>query len=73
MDITQKAKDELEYRIQRVENFIAEKGFGSSYLNRAKKIQRNVNLALFVGGLVTLAGLTIWALSKPGKKEEEED
>lgn len=63
MDLTKKAKEEIEDRIDRIENFIAERGLGSSYLSRAKKVQRNVNLALVVGGIFTVAGLAIWAMS----------
>jgi len=62
MNITEKAKTELDKRVQRIEGFIAEKGVGSSYLSRAKRVQRNVNLALVLGGILTLAGLTAWAL-----------
>jgi len=69
MDIKQKAKDELETRVQKIEDYIAEKGLGSTYLSRAKKIQRNLNLAIAVGSLITVAGITLWALSK----NEEED
>mgnify|MGYP000312535349 CR=1 FL=1 len=64
MDITKKAKEELEHRVKRVEEFIAEKGIGSSYLNRARKIQRNVNLAIFIGSVITLAGIAVWALNR---------
>jgi hypothetical protein len=63
MNITEKAKTELDKRVQRIEDFIAEKGVGSSYLSRAKRVQRNVNLALVLGGILTLAGLTAWALT----------
>lgn len=70
MDIQNKAKAELENRIQKIEHLIAEKGVGSSYLHRAKKTQRNINLAIFVGGIITIAGLTAWAMSS---SESEED
>jgi Na+-translocating ferredoxin:NAD+ oxidoreductase RnfA subunit len=64
MDITKKAKEELESRIQKVENFIAHKGLGSSYLERAKKIQRNINLGIVMASVITLAGITVWAINK---------
>ena len=69
MDIKKKAKAELESRIQRIEHLIAEKGVGSSYLSRARRVQRNINLAIVVGSIVTIAGLTAWALSN-NKGEE---
>lgn len=69
MDITKKAKDEIEQRLQSIENFIADRGVGSSYLTRAKKVQRNVNLALVLGGAITAIGLAAWLLS--GSDEDE--
>jgi len=70
MDLTKKAKEEIDSRLDAVENFIASKGLGSSYLTRAKKVQRNVNLAIAAGCLITIAGITIWALN--GSSEDEE-
>ena len=70
MDIKEKAKAELETRIRKVEDLIAEKGVGSSYLSRAKRVQRNINLGIFVGGIVAIASLTAWALSKNNREEE---
>ena len=64
MDITEKAKEELEKRIQKVEDFISEKGVGSSYLERARKIHRNLNIAIVMASVVTLTGITVWALNK---------
>jgi len=68
MDITKKAKDELEKRIKRIEDFIAEKGVGSSYLARAKRVQRNINLAIVIGSLITFAGITVWLLNREDKE-----
>ena len=62
MDINEKVKTELEGRIKKIENFIADRGLGSKQLQKARKAQRNVNLAVFAGSLVTIAGITIWAL-----------
>jgi len=70
MDIKQKTKEELEKRIEKIENFIAEKGVGSSYLSRAKRIQRNINLALALGTVTTIAGLIAWALYHSENDEE---
>lgn len=63
MDITERAKDELDKRINKIENFIANRGLGSDKLNKAKRMQRNVNLAVVLGGIITIAGITVWALS----------
>jgi ABC-type transport system involved in cytochrome bd biosynthesis fused ATPase/permease subunit len=71
MDIKEKAKATLENRIQKVERLIAEKGVGYSYLSRAQKVQRNINLAIFAGGIVAIAGLTIWALRNNKSNGEE--
>ena len=62
MDINEKVKTELEGRIKKIENFIADRGLGSKQLQKARKAQRNVNLAVLVGSLVTIAGITAWAL-----------
>ncbi|NMM48553.1 hypothetical protein [Marinigracilibium pacificum] len=62
MDIKEKAKGQLEKRVLDIENFIAKKGVGSSYLNKAHRIQRNVNLAIAAGAILTIAGVTIWSL-----------
>lgn len=69
MDIKEKAKTELENRVQKVERFIEERGVGSSYLARAKRTQRNINLAIVIGGIITVTGLTFWALSNSSKEE----
>ncbi len=71
MDLTEKTKDELEKRIKKLEDYIEEKGLGSSYLSRAKKMQRNLNLALFFGAVTTVVGLATWALISSGEPEEE--
>ena len=64
MDITKKAKEELESRMQKVEKFIAEKGVGSSYLEQAKRVQRNINLGILVASVITLAGITVWVINR---------
>lgn len=76
MDIKERAKETkekiergLESRLERVEDFIAERGVGSSRLSQARKAQRNVNLAIAVGCMITVAGITVWALS--GSKDED--
>lgn len=64
MDITKKAKEELENRLDKIEAFISSKGVGSTYLKKAQKTQRDVNLALVLIGIVTIAGLTFWIKSE---------
>jgi len=64
MEFTEKIKDELEGRIKKLEDFIAKRGIGSKQLKKARKVQRNVNLAIFVGSLITITGITVWALSR---------
>lgn len=60
MDITKKAKEEIEDRLDKIEEFIASKGIGSTYLKKAKKTQRDVNLSILLFGIVTVAGLALW-------------
>lgn len=55
-------KNELEKRIKKIEDLIADKGLGSSKLTKARKTQRNVNFAVFLGGLFTVAGFLAWLL-----------
>ena len=62
MDITKQAKEQLEKRLKKVEDFIANKGVGSAQLAKAKRVQRNINLAIAVGSFITLAGITVWIL-----------
>jgi hypothetical protein len=75
MDIKERAKETkerfesgLESRLRKVEDLIAERGVGSSQLSRARTIQRNVNLAIAVGSIITVAGIAAWALS--GSEDE---
>lgn len=70
MDIKERAKETkekiesgFESRLRQVEDLIAERGVGSSQLSRARTIQRNVNLAIAVGSIITVAGIAAWALS----------
>ena len=69
MEFSEKIKDELEGRIKKLENFVADKGIGSKQLEKAKHAQRNVNLAVFVGSLITIAGITVWALRSNSKED----
>lgn len=66
MEFNNKIKEQLEGRITKLEDFIAKKGIGSKQLSKAKKVQRDGNIAIFVGGLATIAGFAIWAISQNG-------
>ncbi len=70
MDIKKRTKEELEAKIKDLEDFIAKKGIGSGYLQRAEKVQRNVNIGLFLGITAAVVGLSLWLLS--GKSEDED-
>lgn len=62
-------REEFEARIKSLEDYIEDKGLGSKQLSKAKKAQRGINAAVFLGGLITVAGITIWALSKDEDEE----
>lgn len=64
MEFNEKVKKELDNRIKKLEDLIADKGIGSSQLTKARNVQRNVNLAVFVGSLITIAGITVWAINE---------
>ncbi len=63
MEINKNVKEELEKRIKALEDFIADKGIGSSKLTKARKTQRNVNMAVLLGSLATIAGFLVWILN----------
>ncbi|KJF44239.1 hypothetical protein [Draconibacterium sediminis] len=69
MEFTEKIKTELEGKIKELEDLIAEKGVGAKQLKKAQRTQRNVNLAIIVGSLITVAGITVWAVSSNSRKE----
>jgi len=64
MKFTERTIEEIMERINKVEDFIAEKGLGSDYLDKARRAQRNVNLALVAVGTLTIAGLVTWAIGR---------
>lgn len=64
MSIKDKTKKELEQRVETLENIIANEGLGSGYLQKAERIQRDLNLALLLGTSAVVLGITAWALYK---------
>lgn len=64
MSIKEKTLEQLESKIENIEQFISENGIGSGYLSKAEQVQRDVNLGLAVAGFVGLAGLSVWAIMR---------
>lgn len=62
MSLKEKTIQEVENRIEKIERSIAKNGVGSSYLSKAERVQRDLNIGLALGGLVLIAGATAWAL-----------
>lgn len=69
MSVAEKTKAELNTKIKDLENFIAKNGIGSSYLSRAEKIQRNVNVGLFIGGIALIGGIVAYSFLKSDEDE----
>ncbi len=67
MKATEKTRKELEKRVEKLERLIAKKGIGSDYLGKAERVQRNLNIALFVGTTAVVAGIVIWSASRFGE------
>jgi cytoskeletal protein RodZ len=61
MNIKERTIQEITDRLNKIDNLIANKGVGSQYLDKAKRIQRNLNITLLAVGVVTVAGIAIWA------------
>lgn len=64
MSLKKRTRKELETKIEEIENLIHKKGVGSDYLSRAERIQRDVNLALILGGTAAILGATAWSIYK---------
>ncbi len=64
MSLKNKTQKELEAKIKEIERLIAEKGVGSDYLSKAERVQRDLNLALILGGAAAVLGATAWAVYK---------
>lgn len=56
-------KDTVKKVVDKTDDFIAEKGLGSSKLKKARQVQRGVNIAA-VAGVVIGAGVAMWFLSR---------
>ncbi len=57
-------REEYEARIKKLEDFIEDKGLGSKQLKKAKKVQRTINASVLLGGLIAIAGVTLWAINR---------
>ncbi|MEX0722631.1 MAG: hypothetical protein WD357_00465 [Gracilimonas sp.] len=64
MSLKNKPQKELEAKIAEIENLIAKKGVGSDYLSKAERVQRDLNLALVLGGAAAVIGVTAWSIFK---------
>lgn len=69
MEFNETIKADLEGRIKKLENFIADRGIGSKQLSKARNVQRNVNLAVLAGSLITIAGITVWVLRRNSQED----
>lgn len=63
MEFNEKRKEALEGRIKKLENLISDKGICVKQVKKARKTQRKMDLAVFMVSLITIAGITVWALS----------
>lgn len=64
MDFKNKTRAELQDKIKKLENIIETRGVGSQKLERAKRVQRDLNLAIILGGVTIALGVTAWSLYK---------
>lgn len=64
MSLKNKTRKELEAKIEEIEQLIHEKGVGAEYLSRAERIQRDLNLALILGGTAAILGTAAWSIYK---------
>lgn len=63
MKFTEKLRHEFEDKVSGLGDLINKKGLGSGYVTKAKKTQRNANVALFAIGALAIVGIVSW-LSK---------
>jgi hypothetical protein len=64
MSLKNRTQKELEAKIAEIESLIAKKGVGSDYLSKAERVQRDLNLALIMGGAAAVLGVTAWSIFK---------
>jgi len=64
MNIKEKTRKELEEKVEALENLIARRGVGSDYLEKAERIQRDLNIALVLGTTTVILGITALAVYK---------
>lgn len=62
MGVKEKTTKELEDKVKKLEDIIARNGIGSEYLEKAERVQRDLNLALIVGSTAVILGLTAWSI-----------
>ena len=60
MGIKERAKEVVD----KTDDFIAEKGLGSRYLDKARSAQRNLNFAAAAASVVVIAGVAIWLVAR---------
>lgn len=58
----EKAREKLEKRIAELEGLISRKGVGSDYIEKARRVQRDVNIALMLGTATAIVGFAAWVL-----------
>ncbi|MFN1835671.1 hypothetical protein AB2B38_010445 [Balneola sp. MJW-20] len=62
MSFKEKSREEIVKKIDEFEKLIESKGLGAQKLQKAKRVQRDLNLGLMVGTAALLGGLTAWVL-----------
>lgn len=62
----EETRDALERRVKELEEVIARKGVGSNYVQKARRVQRDINIALMLGAATTIVGIAAWALLSSG-------
>ncbi len=63
MDSNKGIKEELEGRIKKLEDYIKKRDLGSRQLVKARKAQRKISAGIFIGSLLTVAGITLWVIN----------
>jgi DNA transposition AAA+ family ATPase len=58
----EKAREKLEKRIAELEGLISREGVGSDYIQKARRVQRDLNIGLMLGAATTIVGIAAWAL-----------